>query len=108
MFYRGQSVSGLGGGIGQSVLWTRRYHGSGDRIPRAEVRRRLGATEVHARPKFEINSGFGQDNPFARDLRRYGPNGSYYGPLLSRNQSPFANFIYKLRSDVMFSLEYRH
>jgi hypothetical protein len=60
------------------------------------------------RSNFEINGGYGQDNPFAHDLRSYGPNGSYYGPLLSRNQSPFANFIYRMRSDVMFSLEYRH
>jgi hypothetical protein len=108
MFYRGQSVSGLGGGIGQSVLW------SGDIMDPATVFHGLksegGWAQLKFTPRanFEINSGFGQDNPFANDLRRYGPNGSYYGPLLSRNQSPFANFIYRLRSDVMFSVEYRY
>ena len=108
MFYRGQSVAGLGGGLGQSVLWTGNimdpttvFHGLKSEGGWAQLK----FTPV---PKFEINSGFGQDNPFASDLRRYGPNGSYYGPLLSRNQSPFANFIYRLRSDVMFSVEYRH
>jgi hypothetical protein len=108
MFYRGQSVAGLGGGLGQSVLWsgditdpTTVFHGLKSEGGWAQLK-------FTPRPKFEINGGFGQDNPFASDLRRYGPNGSYYGPLLSRNQSPFANFIYRLRSDVMFSVEYRH
>ena len=108
MFYRGQALASLGGGIGQSVLWP------GDIMDPAEIFYGLDAVGGWAqlkftpRPKFEINSGFGQDNPFAGQLRRYGPNGSYYGPLLSRNQSPFANFIYRLRSDVLFSVEYRH
>ena len=107
-FYRGRSVSSLGGGIGQSVLW------SGDIMDPNTVFYGLdsegGWAQLKFTPRsnFEINGGYGQDNPFAHDLRSYGPNGSYYGPLLSRNQSPFANFIYRVRSDVMFSLEYRH
>jgi hypothetical protein len=107
-FYRGQAVAGLGGGIGQSVLW------SGDIMDPSTVFHGLKAEGGWAqlkftpRSNFEINGGYGQDNPFARDLRRYGPNGSYLGSLLSRNQSPFANFIYRIKSDVMFSLEYRH
>lgn len=106
-FYRGQAVAGLGGGIGQGILW------SGSIVDPATVFHSLKSEGGWAqlkftpRPNFEINGGYGQDNPFAGDLRRYGPNGSYYGPLLSRNQSPFANFIYRMRSDVMFSLEYR-
>jgi hypothetical protein len=107
-FYRGHAVAGLGGGIGQSILWSGNimdpltvFHGLRSEGGWAQLK-------FTPRPKFEINGGFGQDNPFASDLRRYGPNGSYTGSLLSRNQSPFANFIYRLRSDVMFSLEYRH
>jgi hypothetical protein len=107
-FYRGHAVSSLGGGIGQSVLWR------GDILNPAEVFYGLDAEGGWAQLKFmprqdfEINSGYGQDNPFASDLRNYGPHGSYFGPLLSRNQSPFANFIYRLRSDVLFSVEYRY
>ncbi len=107
-FFRGYAMSSLGGGIGQSVLWP------GDIMDPAETFYGLDALGGWAqlkftpRQKFEINSGYGQDNPFASDLRSYGPNGSYFGPLLSRNQSPFANFIYRLRSDVLFSVEYRY
>jgi hypothetical protein len=107
-FYRGRSVASLGGGIGQSVLWSGSIMDPSTVFYGLDAEGGWAQLKFTPRPKFEINGGYGQDNPFAHDLRRYGPNGSYYGPLLSRNQSPFANFIYKMRSDVMFSLEYRH
>ncbi len=107
-FYRGQNVAGLGGGIGQGVLWRGSimdpatvFHGLNTEGGWAQVK-------FTPRAKFEVNGGYGQDNPFASQLRRYGPNGSYYGALLSRNQSPYANFLYRVRSDVMFSMEYRY
>jgi len=56
---------------------------------------------------FEINFAYGQDNPYSGELRMYPASETYYGRLLSRNQSPFVNFIYRVRSDVLFSLEYR-
>jgi hypothetical protein len=108
MIYRGRSLSSLGGGIGQSVLW------SGEIDDPATVFYGLDVVGGWAQLKFtprmnlEFNTGYGQDNPFAADLRAHGPEGSYFGPLLSRNQSPFANFIYRLRSDVLFSVEYRY
>jgi hypothetical protein len=108
-FYHGQAVAGLGGALGQSVLW------SGDIMDPSTVFHGLKSEggwvqlKFAPLPKYEFNGGYGQDNPFAHDLRRYGPNGgAYTGTLLSRNQSPFANFIFHMRSDVMFSLEYRH
>jgi hypothetical protein len=61
-----------------------------------------------ATPKLQINAALGDDNPFASQLREYGNTPSYYGVLLSRNLSPFVNFIYQLRSDLMFSVEYRY
>ena len=59
------------------------------------------------RNNLEVNGAFGVDNPFASELRRFPASASYYGYLLSRNASPFVNFIYRLRSDVLFSVEYR-
>jgi hypothetical protein len=40
-------------------------------------------------------------------LRAFPASGAFYGSLLSRNLSPFANFIYRVRSDVLVSVEYR-
>ncbi len=58
-------------------------------------------------PKFEINGALGDDNPFASELRRFPSSDSYYGVSLSKNVSPFVNIIYRMRSDVMMSVEYR-
>jgi hypothetical protein len=68
-----------------------------------------GWLQLKFRPteKFEVNVAYGQDNPFAGELRSNPASSVYYGSLLSRNRSPFVNFIYRVRSDVLFSLEYR-
>ena len=55
----------------------------------------------------EINGAIGLDNPFASELRRYNPNPTYIMGPYSRNLSPLVNFIYQVRSDVLFSTEYR-
>jgi hypothetical protein len=47
---------------------------------------------------WEVNAGYGIDQPSARDL----PVGSRY-----RNENVFANFIYSMTSNVQWSLEYR-
>jgi hypothetical protein len=60
-----------------------------------------------ATPKLQFNGAFGQDNPFASDMRQFGGSQPYYTSPLSKNQSAFGNFIYQPRSDIVFSLEYR-
>jgi hypothetical protein len=59
------------------------------------------------RANLEINGAIGLDNPFASELRRYNPNPTYKNAPYSRNLSPLVNFIYQIRSDVLFSTEYR-
>lgn len=48
--------------------------------------------------RFEINTGYGIDQPSAHDL----PAGSRF-----RNENVFANFIYSLTSNFQWSIEYR-
>ena len=107
-FYRGRALGGLYGGIGRSVLF------SGDPT--------LASTEVQAldsiggwaqlkyRPanKWEFNAAFGVDNPYASDLKYFEYPQSYADPTLARNQGSFVNMIYRPRSDLLFSAEYRH
>lgn len=68
-----------------------------------------GWTQLKFKPtaKFEVNGAYGQDDPFASELRMFPASPSYYGPLFSRNASPFVNFVYQVRSDILFSIEYR-
>jgi hypothetical protein len=109
-FYRGRAVGGLGGGIGQTILV------SGNLSDSATVIRGLdsigGWMQMKFKPKtkFEVNAAVGQDNPFSTELRRFSGTPLWYGPfqqLQSRNLSPFFNFVYQVRSDVLFSVEYR-
>jgi len=63
--------------------------------------------KILPKSNFEINGALGLDNPFAGELRRYNYN-SIYTSTFSRNLVPLVNFIYQIRSDVLFSVEYRH
>jgi hypothetical protein len=58
--------------------------------------------------KFEINGAFGDDNPFAANLREFSANPIYLNALLSKNLTSLVNFIYRPRSNLIFSLEYKH
>ena len=106
-FYRGQAIGGLGGGIGRSVLY------SGPLIDPTTSVLPLNTVGGWAQLKYrptstiEFNAAFGQDNPFASDVRYFPDADSYGDPTLARNQGMFANVIYRPRSDLLFSLEYR-
>ena len=106
-FYRGRAVGGFGGGVGQSVLL------SGPQTDPATVIRGLdsmgGWVQLKYKPRanFEVNFALGQDNPFAGELRNFPATEALYGQLISRNLTPFVNFIYHARSNVLFSAEYR-
>jgi hypothetical protein len=106
-FYRGRALGGFGGGVGQSVVL------SGPETDPATAIHGLdslgGWVQLKYKPKanFEVNFALGQDNPFAGELRKFPATEVFYGQLISRNLTPFVNFIYHARSNVLFSAEYR-
>jgi hypothetical protein len=106
-FYRGRAIGGLGGGVGRSVLF------SGDPNPYAQLQplNSVGGwsqLKVRASDKLEFNGAFGVDNPFAADARGYPLSPGYFPAALLQNRSALLNFIYRPRSDLLFSGEYRH
>ncbi len=106
-FYRGRAIGGLGGGIGQSVLFSGPIGDPGTAVHGLDSIGGWAQLKFKPKTNFEMNFAYGQDNPFASELRAYPASAYYYGYLLSRNRSPFVNFIYRVRSDVLFSVEYR-
>jgi hypothetical protein len=106
-FYRGRAAGGLGGAVGQSVVW------NGSFTDPTTIIRGLdsigGWAQVKFKPiaKFEVNGAFGEDNPFASELRGHNGFVGYSSLPLARNLSPFVNVIYQPRSDVVFGAEYR-
>jgi hypothetical protein len=106
-FYRGRAVGGLGGGVGQSILLSGPIYSPGTAIYGLDSTGGWLQLKFRPRPNFELNFAYGEDQPFARELRLFPASALYYGYSISRNQSPFVNFIYRVRSDVLFSMEYR-
>jgi peptidoglycan hydrolase CwlO-like protein len=106
-FYRGRAVGGLGGGIGQSILLSGLIANAGTTIHGLDSLGGWVQLKFEPMANFEVNFAVGQDDPFASELRRFPATAYYYGSELSRNLSPFVNFIYRVRSDVVFSIEYR-
>ena len=107
-FYRGRSVGGLGGGIGQSIVTTGPFADYSTVVHGLDSAGGWAQLKFKPRTNFELNGALGEDNPFASQLDRFPASPAYYGTLLSRNLSPLVNFIYQPRSDVLFSAEYRH
>jgi hypothetical protein len=108
VFYRGKGIGGLGGGIGRSVLF------SGDPGSLYTAVRGLnsagGWAQLKFRPanKLEFNGAFGVDAPYLPDLRAFANPQTYGDPTLTKNQGSLVNAIYRPRSDLLFSAEYRH
>jgi hypothetical protein len=105
-FFRGRAIGGLWGAIGTSVSWA----GSLDN-PTTEVygvNAIGGWAQLKYRPaeKWEVNTAFGIDNPFARDLMNFNSL-SAYQPI-RKNSTGFVNIMHRPRSNLVFSLEYRH
>ncbi len=106
-YYRGRAVGGFGGGISQSVLFpgdpglaTTSIYGLNSQGGWAQL-------TFKPRQDFRINAAFGQDNPFASQLRLFRVVPSEYEEPLLKNQTWFVNGIYQLRSNILFSLEFR-
>jgi hypothetical protein len=106
-FYRGRAVAGLGGGIGQSVLLNGQFFTPATTIRGLDSMGGWAQLKFKPKPKFEFNAALGLDNPFASEIRQYESN-SIYPVSYSRNLTPLVNFIYQVRSDILFSIEYRH
>jgi hypothetical protein len=106
-FYRGQAIGGLGGATGRSVLYNGALTDPGTSVIPLNTVGGWAQLKFRANPKLEFNAAFGLDNPFAADVREFSEPQSYGDPTLTRNQGAFGNVIYRPRSDLLFSLEYR-
>ena len=106
-FYRGRAVGGFGGAIGQNIVLSGNINDPATSIFGLDSMGGWAQLKFKPKANFEVNFAYGQDNPFSSELRSFPATAFYYGSSLSRNQSPFVNFIYRVRSDVLFSIEYR-
>lgn len=106
-FYRGRGIGGLGGGIGTSILY------GGDPTNPLTPIRGLDAAggwtqlKFQLTPKLEFNGAIAIDNAFAGDARGFALDQNNNGPILGRNEGALGNFVFRPRSDLLFSAELR-
>lgn len=105
-FYRGRAIGGLGGALGTSVLYYGSATSSTTRVEGLDAIGGWAQLKLQATPKLEFNVAAGQDNPFAGQFRdAAAATTPYYGVV--RNRSILTNFLYRPRSDLLMSMEYR-
>jgi len=108
-FYRGRAIGGLNASFNRSIV----YLQDPTVNPSAPV---LGQDTVggwsqlkfRATPKLEFNAALGVDSPFAFEAREGAASQASEGPLFVQNRAAMGNFIFRPRSNLLFSAEYRH
>jgi regulator of replication initiation timing len=106
-FYRGRAIGGLGGALGGTVLYTGPALNPYSRVRGLDAVGGWAQLKLRATPKLEFNLAGGQDNPYSTQLRGALFRGYILDYDAARNRSIFTNFIYRPRSDLLFSAEYR-
>jgi flagellar biosynthesis chaperone FliJ len=106
-FYRGRALGGLGGGGGRSVLFDGPLTSPSTQVQGLNVAGGWSQLKFRPTEKLEFNGAFGEDVPAPRDLNYFPSSSSYFDATLGRNQSGFLNIIYRARSNLLFSAEYR-
>jgi len=106
-FYRGRAIGGIGGGISQSVV----YEGDPTVNPATPVRGldAIGGwsqLKLKATSTLELNAAVGLDNPTTAEVRTSVLAGG--SPVLVQNRGALVNFVFRPRSSLLFSAEYRH
>ena len=105
--YRGRAIGGLGAGAAPSVLFQGSALTSASRV--LALDNVGGWSQLKYKPanKIEFNATFGEDQPYRPGLRSLLSQRAIDGTSAGRNESGFLNVIYRARSNLLFSVEYR-
>jgi hypothetical protein len=106
-FYRGRAVGGLGAAIGQTIVYGGNPYGATTSIRGLDSAGGWSQLKFQLTPKLELNGTFAEDNAFAGDIRGYATDANNFGPILGRNRGALGNLVYRPRSDLLLSAEFR-
>ena len=106
-FYRGRGIGGLGGAVGTSIVY------GGDPMRRSSPIRGLNTAggwaqlKFQINPKLELNGVVSDDNAFGSDVHGFAIPKNNFGLIIGRNRGALGNFVYRPRSDLILSAEFR-
>jgi hypothetical protein len=106
-FYRGRAVGGLGAAVGQTIVY-----GGNPFFPTSPIRglnSSGGWSELKFQltPKLELNGVYAEDDAFAGDIRGFASDANNFSSILGRNRGAMGNVVYRPRSDLLLSAEFR-
>jgi hypothetical protein len=105
-FYRGRGIGGLGGAIGQTIV----YGGApGPFTPIRGLNTAGGWSQLKFQltPKLELNGVFAEDDAFTGDIRGFATDQNNAEEILGRNRGTLGNVVFRPRSDLVLSAEFR-
>ena len=106
-FYRGRGIGGLGAGIGRAVLYGGNPYNVSTSIRGLDSAGGWAQLKFQLTPKLELNGVFAEDNAFASDVRGFATDANNFVPILGRNRGALGNLVYRPRSDLLLSAEFR-
>lgn len=106
-FYRGRGVGGLGAGIGRAVLFGGNPYDASTSIRGLDSAGGWSQLKFQLTPKLELNGVFAEDNAFASDVRGFAVDANNFDTILGRNHGALGNLVYRPRSDLLLSAEFR-
>jgi hypothetical protein len=106
-FYRGRAIGGLGGAVGQTILYAGNPFAASTAIRGLDSAGGWSQLKFQLTRKLELNGVFAEDNAFANDVRGFATDADNFGPILGRNRGALGNLVYRPRSDLLLSAEFR-
>lgn len=106
-FYRGRGIGGLGGAVGRSIVFGGNPLSGLTPIQALDAIGGWSQLKLQVTPKIELNGVFAEDNTFANDVRGFATDDNNFGPILGRNRGAFGNIVFRPRSDLVLSAEFR-
>ncbi len=106
-FYRGRGVGGLGAGIGRAVLFGGNPSSAATSIRGLDSAGGWSQVKLQLTSKLELNGVFAEDDAFATDVRGFAVDANNFSTILGRNRGWLENLVYRPRSDLLLSAEFR-
>jgi hypothetical protein len=106
-FYRGRGLGGLGAGIGRAVLFGGNPYAATTSIRGLDSSGGWSQLKFQLTSKIELNGVFAEDDAFAGDIRGFASDTNNFGTIFGRNRGQMGNIVYRPRSDLLLSAEFR-
>ena len=106
-FYRGRGIGGLGGAIGQSIVYGGNPLYSVPPIRGVDTTGGWAQLKFQLTPKVELNGVIAQDDAYTAAIRGFSTDQDNNGPILGRNRGALGNIVFRPRSDLLLAAELR-